>query len=88
MSNDPTYINIPLIIAFIKHFDRTYLGPNSTNGGDEPLPDGMTELVPVDIQKMYRATLVAYFNAASKTLVKGQVVSQMPGSRNLRNSRD
>lgn len=74
MSNDPTYTNIALIIAFVKHFDRTYLGPNNGNGGDEPLPDGMEEVVPVDIQKTYRATFVAYFNGASKTLVKGQVV--------------
>lgn len=76
MSNDATYTNISLVIAFLKHFDRTYLGASGIGGQDtvQDLPEGMEELVLVDTQKSFKSMFVAYFNGASKTLVRGQVV--------------
>jgi regulator of nonsense transcripts 2 len=73
MSGDPQFINLPLIAAFLKSFSRTYLGPIPES--TETLPEGMEELVPIDIQTKMRELFVGYFNAASKTLVKGQIVS-------------
>jgi len=83
MSGDNQFINLPLIAAFLKAFSRTYLGslPDST----ETLPDGVEELVPVEIQAKMRELFVGYFNAASKALIKGQIVSDLSSSTDGRN---
>lgn len=78
MSGDPQFINLPLIAAFLKSFSRTYLGPLPDSA--EILPEGMEELVPTDIQAKMRELFIGYFNAASKTLVKGQIVSKDAGT--------
>lgn len=82
MTGDPQYLNMPLIITFLKSYGRVYLGakPASrevSDGEGEALPEGVSELVPAASQKAFRDSFVAYFNGASKTLVKGQVVSQI-----------
>ncbi|KAL7421122.1 mRNA decay protein [Cryptotrichosporon argae] len=69
MNNDPQYANMTVLASFLKHFNRTYLG---AHGDEEPLPAD-DELVPVEIQKKMRELFVAYFDGASKTLVKGQL---------------
>ncbi|ADV23037.1 hypothetical protein I315_04869 [Cryptococcus gattii Ru294] len=84
MTGDPQYTNLPLITTFLKYFGRAYLGDNpisSSQGpkdgavkdGAETLPDGVTELVPPEVQKQMWQLFVNYFNTASKTLVKGQL---------------
>lgn len=84
MTGDPQYTNLPLITTFLKYFGRAYLGDNPisssqgpTDGavkdGAETLPDGVTELVPSEVQKQMWQLFVNYFNTASKTLVKGQL---------------
>lgn len=79
MSNDPTYINLPLLATFLKHFERAYLGcSDSTDGAASDLPAGVEELIPAEERKTMRSMFVSYFNSASKTLVKGQVVSLHP----------
>lgn len=89
MTNDPTFVNLPLLTTFLKHFDRAYLGATAesgsgakddgsyANGGQEKLPSGVEELVPADGRQTVRSMFVGYFNSASKTLVKGQVVSAL-----------
>jgi regulator of nonsense transcripts 2 len=83
MTNDPQFVNLPLIATFLKHFDRPYLGPQAEstvlpNGGvaadSSLLPEGMEELIPVEVQVKMREMFVGYFFSASKTLVKGQIV--------------
>ncbi|WVQ81313.1 hypothetical protein IAT38_003436 [Cryptococcus sp. DSM 104549] len=86
MTNDPQYSNLPLLSTFLKYFGRAYLGPNPTPAGKEAngqaadsdtkrdeLPEGVNELVPVDVQKKMRELFDNYFSTASKTLVKGQI---------------
>lgn len=73
MSGDPQFNNMPLISAFLKFFSRVYLGPPPET--EEGLPEGVLELVPAEVQSKMRELFVGYFNSASKTLVKGQVVS-------------
>ena len=84
MSNDPTYVNLPLLTTFLKHFERAYLGgpdghavqaEQANTDGEDKLPGGMEELVPDEERKTARSLFVNYFTSASKTLVKGQVVS-------------
>jgi regulator of nonsense transcripts 2 len=85
MVGDVQFSNLPLISTFIKHFNRSYLGPQELAKGKadadtvaketSPLADGMTELVPIESQRKLRQMFVAYFQTASKTLVKGQMVS-------------
>ena len=90
MSDDPQFINLPLVATFLKHFSRAYLGPANdshatrvgarTNGDERPngnseiAIDITSELVPEETQKAMRDMHVSYFNTASKTLVKGQIV--------------
>lgn len=93
MSGDPQYTNIPLLAAFLKSFSRVYLGPRLQDGGEkaqseESLPEGVQELVPVATQDKFREMFTTYFNGASKTLIKGQVVSlwcglEVPGRSDL-----
>lgn len=83
MTGDTQYANLPLLSAFVKYYKRAYLG-QSVVDGDEPtegdkLPDGMMELVPVEIQNAMRELFTNYFDTASKTLVKGQIVSPRCG---------
>ncbi|WWC72867.1 uncharacterized protein I206_106831 [Kwoniella pini CBS 10737] len=83
MTNDPQFTNLPLISTFLKYFVRAYLGPNigavqngQANGHiheEEKLPQDVTELIPVEVQKKMRDLFENYFNSASKTLVKGQI---------------
>ncbi|WVQ63661.1 uncharacterized protein L199_001814 [Kwoniella botswanensis] len=83
MIGDTQYTNLPLLTTFLKYFVRAYLGPNpsSTKDGSangdaiqkEELPEGVTELIPVEVQKKMRELFENYFNSASKTLVKGQI---------------
>jgi len=78
MTGDPQFSNIPLITAFLKAFSRAYLGSQSKDGETTPedkLPADMEELIPVEVQKKMRELFVSYFETASKTLVKGQMVS-------------
>lgn len=77
MNGDPQYTNLPLLSTFLKYFSRAYLGPKpeGPHGKDEPLPEGMAELIPVEVQEKMRELFVGYFNGASKTLVKDQIVS-------------
>ena len=86
MSGDAQYANLPLLSTFLKHFNRAYLGsPEKTaeekasghgeTGSSPDLPDEVTELIPVGLQKEFREMFVTYFNTASKTLVKGHLVS-------------
>jgi regulator of nonsense transcripts 2 len=89
MTSDPQFANIPLLSTFLKSFNRAYLGPPSShkkeraNGisgsGAEAedtgtLPEDVKELVPPEVQGKMRELFVGYFNNASKTLVKGQIV--------------
>jgi regulator of nonsense transcripts 2 len=71
MTGDPQFANLPLLSTFLKHFNRSYLGAEEKAEG---LPEGMTELVPIGLQKEFREMFVGYFTAASKTLVKGHLV--------------
>ncbi|ODN80903.1 hypothetical protein L202_03029 [Cryptococcus amylolentus CBS 6039] len=85
MTNDPQFNNLPLLSTFLKYFGRAYLGSKhnneSINGSDataeeqtkEELPEGVTELVPVEVQKKMRELFAGYFNTTSRTLVKGQI---------------
>lgn len=81
MTGDPQYSNIPVIASFLKAFSRPYLGPQTTKNGEPnimtegQLPEGVEELVPPEVQKKMRELFVSYFETASKTLVKGQIVS-------------
>ncbi|KAK6906386.1 hypothetical protein I203_100371 [Kwoniella mangroviensis CBS 8507] len=83
MTGDTQYTNLPLLTTFLKYFVRAYLGPIPSSSkttqinGDAtetvPLPEGVTELIPVEVQKKMRDLFENYFNSASKTLVKGQI---------------
>nr|XP_018259411.1 uncharacterized protein I303_08339 [Kwoniella dejecticola CBS 10117]OBR81569.1 hypothetical protein I303_08339 [Kwoniella dejecticola CBS 10117] len=83
MTGDPQFTNLPLISTFLKYFARPYLGPNTTsaqngesdtNGSEkDSLPQGITELIPIEVQKKMRELFENYFSSASKTLVKGQI---------------
>ncbi|WWC90992.1 uncharacterized protein L201_005931 [Kwoniella dendrophila CBS 6074] len=84
MTGDTQYTNLPLLTTFLKYFGRAYLGPNApsakigqVNGGEssdvDHLPENTTEMIPVEVQKKMRELFEGYFNAASKTLVKGQI---------------
>lgn len=84
MTGDPQYSNLPLITTFLKYFGRAYLGDNPISSSQGPtggavkddaetLPDGVTELVPPEVQKQMWQLFVNYFNTAGKTLVKGQL---------------
>ncbi|WVR08877.1 hypothetical protein IAU60_005936 [Kwoniella sp. DSM 27419] len=78
MTGDPQYVNLPLISTFLKYFGRAYLGPqrnaeSAIEGGKDDLSGDVVDLVPVEIQKKMRELFEGYFNAASKTLVKGQI---------------
>ena len=91
MSDDPHFINLPLIATFLKHFNRAYLGPASdscearvvahqngdvrVNGDHGEAAENLSELVHEETQKAMRDMHVSYFKTASKTLVKGQIVS-------------
>jgi regulator of nonsense transcripts 2 len=90
MSGDAQYANLPLLSTFLKHFNRAYLGPPEKSAEDQAsghgatgtspdLPDEVSELMPVGLQKEFREMFVAYFTTASKTLVKGHLVSQYRG---------
>lgn len=87
MTSDQQYTNIPLMSTFLKHFNRAYLGPAPPNDGVAPesLPDGVEELVPVEVQTQMRELFVKYFDTASKTLVKGQLVKHHVGWADTRN---
>jgi regulator of nonsense transcripts 2 len=85
MTGDAQYANLPLISTFLKHFNRAYLGlPEKTHeehtdghgavGTSQDLPEGITELIPIGLQKETRDMFVAYYSTASKTLVKGHLV--------------
>lgn len=74
MTGDPQYSNMSLISTFLKAFNRAYLGPLPTEGESGALPDGVQELIPPEVQKKMRELFVNYFETASKTLVKGQMV--------------
>jgi regulator of nonsense transcripts 2 len=89
MSGDGQYANLPLLSTFLKHFNRAYLGSpeksaeekasgHGATGSSPDLPDEVTELIPVGLQKEFREMFVAYFNTASKTLIKGHLVSRLP----------
>ena len=89
MANDPQFTNLPLIAAFLKHYSRAYLGfqgqesctseRGPTNGTTDVEGEGvgsqeiLEEFVPKDTQNAMKEMFVAYFNSASKTLVKGQI---------------
>ena len=77
MAGDAQFINLPLLSTFLKYFSRAYLGPSSDASAshDTALPDGVDEFVPAETQSKIREMFVGYFNNASKTLVKGQIVS-------------
>lgn len=78
MTGDPQYGNIPLLAAFLKSFGRAYLGPQPTEGEvAQELPEGIEELIPQEVQKKMRELFINYFETASKTLVKGQMVCYM-----------
>jgi len=94
MTGDAQYANLPLLSTFLKHFNRAYLGSpeksaeekasgHGATGPSPDLPDEVTELIPVGLQKEFREMFVAYFNTASKTLIKGHLVSHLPSSKNL-----
>jgi regulator of nonsense transcripts 2 len=78
MTGDPQFTNIPLLSTFLKHFSRAYLGEPSSK-----VEDGNTnsdtspgeELIPSTVQAAFKEMFIGYFNSASKTLVKGQIVS-------------
>ncbi|KAJ9104356.1 hypothetical protein QFC19_003998 [Naganishia cerealis] len=71
MSNDPTYSNIPLLVTFLKTYKRAYLGDDAVTDIAEA-SESTQELVPVTLQAKFRELFHAYFNTASKALVKGQ----------------
>ena len=91
MANDLQFTNLPLLSTFLKYHSRAYVGPqpestpdddgkraNGVAGVVEPsteLSEGVEELVVPEAQVKIREMFVNYFNQASKTLVKGQVVS-------------
>ena len=91
MSGDPQFANLPLVSTFLKHFNRAYLGPpqpekpvkeqgddqSPVNGstGTSDLSEGIEELMPFGVHSDFREMFAGYFNGASKTLVKGQLVS-------------
>ena len=87
MTGDAQFANLPLLSTFLKHFNRAYLGDadikangdasDGANGDSNGtgLPEGVEDLVPVGVQKDFRDLFNGYFNGASKTLVKGQMVS-------------
>lgn len=81
MSNDPQYSNMPLLATFLKSYNRAYLGPQPPADGSatEALPAGVEELMPAEVQKSMRALFTTYFQTASKTLVKGQMVGVEQG---------
>ena len=97
MTNDPQFGYIPLMATFLKHFNRSYLGPQPKVAAtqddvqvdgvsplmEEPtsLPEGVKELIPEVVQEKMREMFVGYFNSASKTLVKGQVVRRFCSSQ-------
>lgn len=95
MAGDAQYANLPLLSTFLKHFNRAYLGsPEKTaeeqasghgaTGPSPDLPEEVEELVPVGLQKEFREMFVAYFNTASKTLIKGHLVCHLtPRGRSL-----
>lgn len=84
MSGDSQYSNLPLISSFLKHFSRAFLGPQPVDGQPvdgqraddtgEALPHDTEELVFPEVQKKMRELFASYFETASKTLVKGQIV--------------
>ena len=87
MTGDAQYANLPLLSTFLKHFNRAYLGStekaadeqasgHGATGPSPDLPEGVTELIPVGLQKEFREMFVSYFTTASKTLVKGHLVRQ------------
>ena len=83
----------------MKHFSRVYLGPHALadpaqdgvqpngvqddSGYSDALPEGMEELIPKETQKAMREMLVGYFNSASRTLVKGQIVGGLPKTHSV-----
>lgn len=89
MTGDAQFANLPLLSTFLKHFNRAYLGDadkhskdngdagNAVNGelNGTGLPEGVDDLVPFGVQKDFREMFHAYFSGASKTLIKGQMVS-------------
>jgi regulator of nonsense transcripts 2 len=88
MTGDPQFTNLPLLATFLKHFNRPYLGHQAEASGDvdsqqavSTLPNGVDELIPVDMQAKLREMFVGYFQSASKTLVKGQIVSHIEDPR-------
>jgi regulator of nonsense transcripts 2 len=81
MTGDPQYANMSLMSAFLKGFSRAYLGPQPAKDDgavEDQLPDGVQELIPTEVQKQMRQLFVSYFETASKTLVKGQMVGCEP----------
>lgn len=60
MDNDPQYNNVPLLITFLKSYQRAYLGP-----GDE--------LVSSNTQSEFTSAFHAFFERASKALTKGHL---------------
>jgi regulator of nonsense transcripts 2 len=96
MSGDAQYANLPLLSTFLKHFNRAYLGFAEKTGEDQAtghgaigpspdLPEGVTELIPIGLQKEFREMFVSYFTTASKTLVKGHLVRRVHAQRGLAN---
>lgn len=79
MTNDPQYNNIPLLITFLKSYKRPYLGPSLAEG---PIVGSSDELVPVDVQSDFTKLFEAYFDKASKALVKGHSRLLEQGKRN------
>lgn len=88
ITGDAQYANLPLLSTFLKHFNRAYLGStekaaneqasgHGATGPSPDLPEGVTELIPVGLQKDFREMFVSYFTTASKTLVKGHLVRQL-----------
>ena len=89
MTGDAQFANLPLLSTFLKHFNRAYLGDSgkhtkengdagSAVNGDvngTELPEGVEDLIPIGVQKDFREMFQAYFAGASKTLIKGQMVS-------------
>ena len=77
MTDDPQFTNLPLLTYFLKHLGRVYMGSMGEATSNDEAAEPMEELAPKAIQTSVRDLFLGYFNNASKTLVKGQIVSSL-----------